>query len=68
MYEKCVILLLNIVNNTSLYFPISDNVDSLEKRIKLFFSNAKKMKATEKEAEYRQILKDYYKTLEDAGL
>jgi inhibitor of growth protein 3 len=42
-------------------------MDSLEKRVKIFFSNAKKMKPHEKEAEYEAIRRDYYKTLEDAG-
>lgn len=44
-----------------------DSMDSLEKRVKFFFSNAKRMKPAEKEAEYETIRKDYYKTLEDAG-
>lgn len=48
-----------------LSFP--DNMDSLEKRVKTFFSNAKKMKPQDKENEYELIRKDYYKTLEDAG-
>lgn len=42
-------------------------MDSLEKRVKTFFSNAKKMKPQDKENEYELIRKDYYKTLEDAG-
>ena len=42
-------------------------MDSLEKRVKTFFSNAKKMKLQEKENEFEIIRKDYYKTLEDAG-
>jgi inhibitor of growth protein 3 len=42
-------------------------MDSLEKRVKTFFSNAKKMKPLDKENEYELIRKDYYKTLEDAG-
>lgn len=41
-------------------------MDSLEKKVKIFFSNAKKMKPNEKEAEYESIRKEYYKTLEDA--
>jgi len=45
----------------------ADNMDSLEKRVKTFFSNAKKMKPQDKENEYELIRKDYYKTLEDAG-
>jgi inhibitor of growth protein 3 len=42
-------------------------MDSLEKRVKTFFSNAKKMKPQDKENEHELIRKDYYKTLEDAG-
>lgn len=42
-------------------------MDSLEKRVKTFFANAKKMKPQDKENEYELIRKDYYKTLEDAG-
>lgn len=42
-------------------------MDSLEKRVNFFFSNAKRMKPLEKENEYETIRKDYYKTLEDAG-
>lgn len=45
---------------------VQNSMDSLEKRVKVFFSNAKKMKPEEKEAEYEAIRKDYYKTLEDA--
>ncbi|PSN48355.1 Inhibitor of growth protein 3 [Blattella germanica] len=45
---------------------VQNNMDSLEKRVKTFFSNAKKMKPQEKETEYELIRKDYYKTLEDA--
>ena len=41
-------------------------MDSIEKKIKIFFSNAKKMKPNEKEAEHEAIKKEYYKTLEDA--
>jgi inhibitor of growth protein 3 len=48
-------------------FSFADNMDSLEKRVKTFFSNAKKMKPQDKENEYELIRKDYYKTLEDAG-
>jgi inhibitor of growth protein 3 len=48
-------------------FAFADNMDSLEKRVKTFFSNAKKMKPQDKENEYELIRKDYYKTLEDAG-
>ncbi|XP_014284234.1 inhibitor of growth protein 3 isoform X1 [Halyomorpha halys] len=45
---------------------VQNSMDSLEKRVKFFFSNAKRMKPAEKEAEYETIRKDYYKTLEDA--
>nr|BAN21218.1 conserved hypothetical protein [Riptortus pedestris] len=45
---------------------VQNSMDSIEKRVKLFFSNAKRMKSMEKESEYELIRKDYYKTLEDA--
>ncbi|KAK9505315.1 hypothetical protein O3M35_009399 [Rhynocoris fuscipes] len=45
---------------------VQNSMDSLEKRVNFFFSNAKKMKPLEKETEYETIRKDYYKTLEDA--
>ncbi|XP_077273919.1 inhibitor of growth family, member 3 isoform X1 [Temnothorax americanus] len=45
---------------------VQNSMDSLEKKVKTFFSNAKKMKLSEKEAEYEAIRKEYYKTLEDA--
>ncbi|XP_075217929.1 inhibitor of growth family, member 3 [Lycorma delicatula] len=45
---------------------VQNSMDSLEKRVKTFFGNAKKMKSQEKETEYESIRKDYYKTLEDA--
>uniref|UniRef100_A0A069DTY6 Inhibitor of growth protein n=1 Tax=Panstrongylus megistus TaxID=65343 RepID=A0A069DTY6_9HEMI len=45
---------------------VQNSMDSLEKRVNFFFSNAKKMKPVEKENEYETIRKDYYKTLEDA--
>ncbi|XP_011296907.1 inhibitor of growth protein 3 isoform X2 [Fopius arisanus] len=45
---------------------VQNSMDSLEKKVKTFFSNAKKMKPVEKESEYETIRKDYYKTLEDA--
>lgn len=41
-------------------------MDSLEKKVKTFFTNAKKMKSNDKEVEYENIRKEYYKTLEDA--
>lgn len=43
-------------------------MDSLEKHVKTFFSNVNKMKPSEKDDEYQTIRKDYYKTLEDAGM
>ncbi|XP_011633378.1 inhibitor of growth protein 3 isoform X3 [Pogonomyrmex barbatus] len=45
---------------------VQNSMDSLEKKVKTFFCNAKKMKPSEKEAEYDAIRKEYYKTLEDA--
>lgn len=45
---------------------VPDSMDSLEKKVKTFFANAKKMKPCEKEVEYETIRKEYYKTLEDA--
>ena len=47
---------------------VQNSIDSLEKRVKTFFSNAKKMKPEDKEKEYQEIRKAYYKTLEDAGI
>lgn len=46
---------------------VQNSIDSLEKRVKIFFSNVKKIKTDEKEKEYQEIRKAYYKTLEDAG-
>ncbi|XP_024080912.1 inhibitor of growth protein 3-like [Cimex lectularius] len=45
---------------------VQNAMDSLEKRVRFFFSNAKKMKPAEKEAEFEAIRKDYYKPLEDS--
>ncbi|KAF7993125.1 hypothetical protein HCN44_005906 [Aphidius gifuensis] len=45
---------------------VQNSMDSLEKKVKTFFSIAKKMKPLDKETEYENIRKDYYKTLEDA--
>ncbi|XP_046682094.1 inhibitor of growth protein 3-like [Homalodisca vitripennis] len=45
---------------------VQNTMDTLEKRVKTFFSNAKKMKPQEKDNEYELISKDYYKTLEVA--
>ncbi|XP_066992429.1 inhibitor of growth protein 3 [Anabrus simplex] len=45
---------------------VQNSMDSLEKRVKCFFGNAKKMKPSDKDNEYEIIRKDYYKTLEDA--
>lgn len=55
------------MNYHSPFIHFADNMDSLEKRVKTFFANAKKMKPQDKENEYELIRKDYYKTLEDAG-
>ena len=41
-------------------------MDSIEKKVKIFFTNAKKMKPGEKDTEYEAIRKEYYKALEDA--
>ncbi|KAK2728106.1 inhibitor of growth protein 3-like isoform X2 [Artemia franciscana] len=40
--------------------------DSLEARVKTLFSNAKKLKNTERDSEFNSIRKDYQKVLEDA--
>ncbi|CAB0005375.1 unnamed protein product [Nesidiocoris tenuis] len=45
---------------------LENTVDSLEKRVKFFFMNAKKMKQADKDMEYEAIRKSYYKTVEDA--
>ncbi|XP_076759197.1 inhibitor of growth family, member 3 [Xylocopa sonorina] len=45
---------------------VQNSMDCLEKKVKMFFANAKKMKPSEKEAEYEAIRREYYKTLEDA--
>ncbi|XP_066580960.1 inhibitor of growth protein 3 [Prorops nasuta] len=45
---------------------VQNSMDSLEKKVKTFFSNVKKMKSSEKETEYEVIRREYYKTLEDA--
>ena len=45
----------------------ADTTDSLEDRIRTLFSNAKKMKVPERDAEYELIRKDYFKVLDDAG-
>lgn len=45
---------------------VQNNIESLEKRVKLFFAAARRMKAHEKEREYQLICRDYLKTLEDA--
>ncbi|CAH0387388.1 unnamed protein product [Bemisia tabaci] len=45
---------------------VQNSTDSLEKRVKEFFLNARRMKPQDKEAEYQNIRSDYYKTLEDA--
>jgi len=45
---------------------LSDSMDSLEKKVKIFFSGAKRMKANDREVEYETIKGEYYKTLDDA--
>ncbi|KAF8787470.1 inhibitor of growth protein 3-like [Argiope bruennichi] len=45
---------------------VNNTVDSLDERVKVFFSNAKKMKQSERDCEYEKIRLDYYKALEDA--
>uniref|UniRef100_A0A146L453 Inhibitor of growth protein n=1 Tax=Lygus hesperus TaxID=30085 RepID=A0A146L453_LYGHE len=45
---------------------VQNTMDSLEKRVRFFFMNAKKMKQADKDMEYEAIRKNYYKTLEDA--
>lgn len=45
---------------------VQNALESLEKRIKVFFSSAKDMKPQDKEAEYLEIKKAYAKALEDA--
>lgn len=46
---------------------ITDTTDSIEERIRNLFSNAKKLKTPERDAEYESIRKDYLKVLDDAG-
>uniref|UniRef100_A0A1B6D9N5 Inhibitor of growth protein n=1 Tax=Clastoptera arizonana TaxID=38151 RepID=A0A1B6D9N5_9HEMI len=45
---------------------VQNSMDSLEKKVKVFFSNIKKMNPEETDSEFEGIRKDYYKTLEDA--
>ncbi|XP_063220087.1 inhibitor of growth protein 3 [Bacillus rossius redtenbacheri] len=45
---------------------VQNSMDSLEKRVKVLFSDAKAMKQNDRDVEYDKIRKDYYKTLEDA--
>lgn len=45
----------------------ADTTDSIEERIRVLFSNAKKLKTPERDAEYESIRKDYLKVLDDAG-
>jgi inhibitor of growth protein 3 len=45
---------------------VQNAMDSLEERQKVFFSNAKKMKVEQRDAEFEKIRQDYYKALEDA--
>lgn len=58
MHWRVELLIMNLIT--------VDSMDSLEKKVKAFFLNAKKMKPSEKEAEYESIRREYYKTLEDA--
>nr|CAD7599695.1 unnamed protein product [Timema genevievae] len=62
----CRVVSVRLISpRVTLYSP-TDSMDSVEKRVKMFFSNAKKMKPNEKDNEYEDIRKVYYKTLEDA--
>lgn len=45
---------------------VQNTLESLEKRVKVFFTNASEMNPQEREAEYNDIKKDYFKALEDA--
>jgi len=44
-----------------LFLYPTDSVDSLEERQKIFFSNCRKMKPTERDEEYEKIKKEYSK-------
>ena len=48
-------------------FVGTDTTDNIEERIRVLFSNAKKLKTPERDAEYENIRKDYFKVLDDAG-
>uniref|UniRef100_A0A1B6LU34 Inhibitor of growth protein n=1 Tax=Graphocephala atropunctata TaxID=36148 RepID=A0A1B6LU34_9HEMI len=45
---------------------VQNTTESLEKRVKIFFSHANEMNSQERDTEYDEIKKDYYKCLEDA--
>uniref|UniRef100_A0A1L8DWG1 Putative inhibitor of growth protein n=1 Tax=Nyssomyia neivai TaxID=330878 RepID=A0A1L8DWG1_9DIPT len=47
---------------------VQNNMDSLDKRVRVFFSQCRRneIPATQAEAEYQALRKDYYKVLEDA--
>lgn len=45
---------------------VQNTLESLEKRVKTFFSKANEMSLEEREAEYREIKTDYQKALENA--
>jgi hypothetical protein len=48
-------------------FVGTDTTESIEERIRVLFCNAKKLKTPERDAEYENIRKDYFKVLDDAG-
>uniref|UniRef100_A0A1B0GMN4 Inhibitor of growth protein N-terminal histone-binding domain-containing protein n=2 Tax=Phlebotomus papatasi TaxID=29031 RepID=A0A1B0GMN4_PHLPP len=47
---------------------VQNNMDSLEKRVRLFFSQCRRneLQSSQAEAEFQSLRKDYYKVLEDA--
>lgn len=45
---------------------VQNTTDSIEERIRVLFCNAKKLKTPERDAEYENIRKDYFKVLDDA--
>ncbi|KAK3925070.1 Inhibitor of growth protein 3 [Frankliniella fusca] len=45
---------------------VQNSIDGLEKKVKAFFANAKRLPKQERDAEHDCIRKEYYKTLEDA--
>ncbi len=50
-----------------LLHTLTDSIDGLEKKVKTFFANAKRLPKQDRDAEHDCIRKEYYKTLEDAG-